>query len=532
MTGSPAEPGADSAAQEHDSRVASRRQVLQGLSGVAVAGLGTANGHEALGIGAAQSGATWSQQQKLAAADGEPQDAFGGAVSLSGDGATALVGASTDNTPAGRNVGSAYIFTQRGSDWQQQQLAPSDGEGQDGFGISVSLSDDGLTALVGAANDETTDGRRAGSAYVFIRSGEEWRQQQQLVPTDGDENDIFGRSVSLSDNGATALVGAPFDDTPNGQSAGSAYVFTRGDEEWSQQQKLLPTESDADGVSGISVSLSGDGATALVGAPGDETPNGEAAGTTHVFTRGDEEWRYRQQLVADESDRNDIFGISVSLSRDGSTALVGAASDEIMNGQRGGSTYVFAQRGGDWRQQQRLVAPDGEAEDGFGGAVALSDDGVTALIGAAGDETADGEAVGTAHVFTRGDEEWRHQQRLAAADGDAEDAFGRSVALSGDRATALIGAWFDEDPSGRRGGSAYVFTGDGADSPPTAATDTTATPTAAPTNATASPTNSETATTDEVTTGSGPGFSGLTAAGAIGTLSYLLHRERRSEEER
>jgi hypothetical protein len=486
-----------------------------------------------------QSETAWSQQQKLTAAAGASGDAFGGAVSLAGDGTTALIGASTDTTSAGENAGAAYVFTRRGGSWrQQQQLAPSDGEARDGFGISVALSHGGETALVGAANDETPDGRRAGSAYVFARGDGGWRQQQKLRPADAAANDLFGRSAAVSDDGATALVGAPFTESPNAKRTGSAYVFTRGDGGWRQQQKLPPAEGTTDGVAGLAASLSGDGTTALVGAPGQETSNGVAAGVAHMFTRGDEEWRPQQQLVAAESNRNDLFGIAVSLSRDGSTGLVGARNDELAEGGRGGSTYVFTRRSNQWQQQRRLVAPDSDGQDGFGGAVSLSSGGATALVGAAGDEDPNGAAAGVTHVFTRGDQEWRHQQQLAATDGDSEDAFGRSISLARDGARALIGAWFDEDPNGQRAGSAYVFASGDVGSPSTTTADSPTTPTPTPTltpsaTDTAEPSpDSPAASPTEVTTGSGAGFGGLAAAGAIGTLSYLLHRERRSEEER
>ncbi|WP_277543763.1 FG-GAP repeat protein, partial [Haloarcula laminariae] len=49
------------------------------------------------------------------------------------------------------------------------------------------------------------------------------------------------------------------------------------------------------------------------------------------------------------------------------------------------------------------------------------------------------------------------QAKIAADDGDSDDDFGASVALSSDSPTALIGASNDEDPNGDQAGSAYVF---------------------------------------------------------------------------
>ena len=81
----------------------------------------------------------------------------------------------------------------------------------------------GDTAVVGAHNDDTRGGVDAGSAYVFTRTGTTWTQQAKLTAADGAESDYFGWSVAV--DGATAVVGAPNDDTAAGVDAGSAYAF-------------------------------------------------------------------------------------------------------------------------------------------------------------------------------------------------------------------------------------------------------------------------------------------------------------------
>ncbi len=102
---------------------------------------------------------------------------------------------------------------------EQAKLLASDGVASDRFGYSVSISGD--TALVGAYGDDDK-GSSSGSAYVFVRSGDVWTQQQKLLASDGAENDAFGDSVSIG--GDTALVGA-YGDDDKGSLSGSAYVF-------------------------------------------------------------------------------------------------------------------------------------------------------------------------------------------------------------------------------------------------------------------------------------------------------------------
>ena len=146
---------------------------------------------------------------------------FGTSVSVSGD--TAVVGAYLDDTPGGINAGSAYVFVRSGTTWtEQQKLLASDGAPGDLFGSSVSVSGD--TVVVGAYRDDTPGGVDVGSAYVFVRSGATWSEEQKLTASDGAPSDNFGDSVSVS--GGTVVVGASRDDISiAGDDSGSAHVF-------------------------------------------------------------------------------------------------------------------------------------------------------------------------------------------------------------------------------------------------------------------------------------------------------------------
>jgi hypothetical protein len=93
----------------------------------------------------------------------------------------------------------------------------------------VSVSGEGTTAVISARKDEDPNGEEAGSAYVFSQNDGQWSQQQKLAADDGDSDDGFGQSVAVSSDGTTALIRGQRDDTPNGDRAGSVYVFTRED---------------------------------------------------------------------------------------------------------------------------------------------------------------------------------------------------------------------------------------------------------------------------------------------------------------
>jgi uncharacterized repeat protein (TIGR01451 family) len=268
---------------------------------------------------------------------------------------------------------------------------------------------------------------------------------------DGAANDSFGISVALS--GDTAVVGAYGDGIGANGGQGSAYVFTRSGTVWSQQAKLSADDGAAIDLFGISVALSGD--TVVVGAREDDIGANTNQGSAYVFTRSGTVWSQQAKLSASDGAAGDMFGISVALS--GDTAVVGASGDDIGANPNQGSAYVFTRSGSVWSQQAQLSAGDGAVNDAFGSSVALSGD--TAVVGAHQDDIGANPNQGSAYVFTRSGTVWSPQTKLSAGDGAAGDMFGISVALSGD--TAVVGALWDDIGANVDQGSAYVFTRSG-----------------------------------------------------------------------
>lgn len=221
---------------------------------------------------------SWSQGPKLTASDGAEGDLFGYSVALFGN--AALVGAYGHDTTAGEDAGAVYVFSQGSGSWAQDAklTAEGDGAGADYFGFAVALSSD--TALVGAYCDDTSAGIDAGSAYVFTRSNGVWAPDVKLTTNDGDAYDSFGASVALS--GDNVLIGAYGDDASGGEDAGSAYVFIRANGTWAQETKYTPADGAASDLFGYSVSLSGD--TSLVGSFLDDTGAGIDGGSAYIFT--------------------------------------------------------------------------------------------------------------------------------------------------------------------------------------------------------------------------------------------------------
>src|SRR5262249_2051778 len=111
------------------------------------------------------------QGPKLTGSNSGPGSTFGASVALSADGNTALVGGNSDNGA----TGAAWVFAGSGGVWPQQggKLTGSGETAVGEFGRSVALSADGNTALIGGPGDSVL----VGAAWVFTRSGGLWTQQ-------------------------------------------------------------------------------------------------------------------------------------------------------------------------------------------------------------------------------------------------------------------------------------------------------------------------------------------------------------------
>ncbi len=377
------------------------------------------------------------QLAKLLAADGAAGDWFGRSVAVSGD--LAIIGAPLDDVGS-QNRGSAYVFRRTGATWTQEaKLLAVDGGLQDAFGWGVAISGD--LAVVGALGNGTF-GSSSGSAYVFRRTSGVWMQEAKLLPTDGGAGAWFGRSVAVS--GDLALVGAQRDDDL-GDDSGSAYVFRRSGETWTQEAKLLPADGAAGDLFGSSVALLGD--VAIVGAHLDDDL-GENSGSVYVFRRGAGVWLQEAKLLAADGAAGDGFGCSVAACAD--LIFVGAAWDAGPKSGLG-SAYVFRSDNGNWIHEAKLMATDGAASDYFGYSVAVSGD--VAVVGAYGVDDV-GTDSGAAYAFRHDGATWAEAAKLLPSDGSAPDYFGYSVAVSGE--LIMVGAYRDDDLGGQSG-SAYAF---------------------------------------------------------------------------
>jgi FG-GAP repeat len=324
----------------------------------------------------------------------------------------------------------------------------TDESGLGSFGSAVAISADGSTAIVGAPGD--AGGR--GAAWVFTREGSTWTEQSEKL-TDGEvtggslpEASAFGTSVAISADGVTAVVGGPGD----GMGAGAIWVFTREGSTWTQQgEKLTGGEEEGAAELGHSVALSDDGTTALAGGPRDA----KSLGAAWMFTREGTAWAQQGvKLLAAHEAGHGQFGGSVALSGDGDTALIGARADHSFTNT--GAAWAFSRTGSTWMQQGEKLTGAGETAGGeFASSVTLSDDGETALIGGVANEG----GTGAAWAFTHEGSTWLQQGEKLTSGEASSAAFGSAVALSANGTKALVGASGDL----LEAGAAWIFSSEG-----------------------------------------------------------------------
>jgi uncharacterized protein (TIGR03437 family) len=362
-------------------------------------------------------------------------------VALSADGNTALVGGY-----GAFPTGAAWVYTRSGGAWSQQgdRLSGTGAVVPSYQGWSVALSADGNTAVLGAYGDDNF----AGAAWVFTRSGGVWSQQgDKLFGTGAVGSARQGESVAISADGNTVAVGASDDNN----FVGAAWVFTRAGGVWSQQGgKLVGTVAIGSARQGTSVAVSGDGNTVIVGGSGDNA----SIGAVWVYIRSNGVWTQQgDKLIGTGYIGTPTQGTSVALSADGNTAIVGGSFDNAGTG----AAWVYTRSGGAWSQQGSKLVGTGAVKSPLqGNSVALSADGNTAIVGGPGlpGDRGVGQGVGAAWVYTRSGGVWSQLGNdlfITGAVGVA--AQGASVAISGDGNTAMVG-----DPSDNGyNGAAWVF---------------------------------------------------------------------------
>ena len=331
--------------------------------------------------------------------------------------------------------GAVYVFARNGRKWAQQAyVKASNAEAGDQFGWSLTLSDDGSTMAVGAStessnatgingNQADNSAANAGAAYVFTRAGATWSQQAYLKGAKTQGGDLFGFCVDLSSDGNTLAIcgydedggssGVNGDEADNSKAgSGCAYIFVRNGTTWSQTTYFKQSNNaKPQDAFGSSLAISGDGNTLVVTAADEDGLvggiNGEqytgpqiqdqSNGALYIFVKANGMWTHQAYVKPSNIAENDLFGMRVAVNRDGNVMVASSmlqggggrgvnANQKDFSAPESGAVYVFTRTAGQWSQRAYLKAPNADAYDEFGGALGLSGDGGTLAVAAKGED--------------------------------------------------------------------------------------------------------------------------------------------------
>lgn len=363
-------------------------------------------------------------EYSLTSSNIQKSDKFGSAIALSGDGKTAVI-----SSPGKEKFGAVYVFEKTDNEWiEVAELEASDRNQGDYFGYSVSISFSGDVILV--SSYKTKD--KGGSAYIFVKQEKAWREEAKL--TSSSVSDCFGSKVAISSNGKIVLVGAPGYDS----DTGAVYIFTKDQQKWIEVKKIMASDAKSKSRFGFSLDLSADQSTLIVGAYRSDGKRGSA----YIFRMNPFPDKEISKLISTERTAKSYFGYSVALSSDGSKALVGACGEQ---GHKG-SCYLFVKDLNNWREYTRLTAQQGDKGDKFGCSVSLTDNLI--LVGASGAN----ENKGSAYLFNLEYDEdtgFTEVYTLTPSSLEEGDRLSQASAVSSDSSMILLGAPEAEDGRGK-----------------------------------------------------------------------------------
>ncbi len=329
----------------------------------------------------------WTEKQKLCGDDtrlGDRKEGFGYDVEIFGD---TLVVSALGNDEIGADFGAAYVFERNlsGTWYQTSKLLPNEntlGEFRQfaNFGRDIDIDED--TIVVGAYSDDAVTGDglpSGGAAYVFVREGNTWIQQQRIVAPDASSSGGFGYSVEVEGN--LLLIADGVSEIEGLTQVGSVYFYTRDNGVWTFQQKFsadVPTDYLRFGHN-----MTMNNRRVAIGTYFNYKEAEPHPGSVYVFNYDGCRWNQHQVIHCSDVNGYDSFGQFLDFS--GDKIVANAVENHWSDGTDlpVPATYLFTQQNdGLWVEQQKFADPDGytyDDSDYYGRGVAI--DGNTVMVG-------------------------------------------------------------------------------------------------------------------------------------------------------
>ncbi|MHC4740525.1 MAG: FG-GAP repeat protein [Planctomycetota bacterium] len=340
----------------------------------------------------------------------------------------------------GERDASAYSWT------QSDRLNAHDEAERGHFGHSTSMGYFGELLVVGSSPPAASWRDDRGSAYIFRRDGQNWTEEMGLYPAyDLIESDRIGFGYSVGTSSTTynlCAVGAP---QCNEDNSGAVFIYGKDNGSWTMLKELSLSSPPSAANLGYSVDMNRTGRYVIASAPG----AGGYPGMAYVFY-GWVDWAlyFTTSLEVPETvEEDDFYGYAVGIDPEGEYAIVGAHDRDD-----DGKAYIYQRTSiNDWDLMTQIVPLDPENCHEFGCSVAIS--GRYAIVGDHGNEV-DGEMTGAAYVFFNNATGWVQIAKIEAPDRGQSDHFGFSVDITHDY--AIVGSYHDDD-EGADAGAAYIF---------------------------------------------------------------------------
>jgi hypothetical protein len=360
---------------------------------------------------------------------------FGYSTAFSGDGKRFVSCAPHADYGAYADTGTAHVYRLENGSWVGEGIIPAEDSGlrnSSFLGYNCSMDYDGTRIAVNGAN---YDNNYSGAVYVFVRNGQSWSQEQRLTPSDPVTNSGFG-VCAISGDGTRIVVGSANINGGGGVDSGGAYVFTRSNGTWVQEQKITPPDSEAYAYFGKCVAIDSTGTRVCIGAYGDDGTGGTDfnCGAAYVYVRSGSSWSLEQKILADTPLSGGLLGVSCSFDSTASRLCVGAQNEATNTG----ACYVFSRSGSTWSQEQRLTASDPATYSEFGSAVDMDDQGSRIIVGAQAHDSPY-SSTGAIYVFKRNGTTWT-QEFTSKQTNAINTFFGCAVAIGGTGSHIVAGA--------------------------------------------------------------------------------------------